>query len=103
MENTMDRKARDSEFWKRHILQSKEFGGSNLDYCRQNGLSPSSFSTQKRRLGFRSPRAPRRSAFVKLSPAPLLPHPMQGPHSQARALPDPKWLAQLVLSLTSER
>lgn len=55
--------------WIKHIKRSQEFSGSDRDYCRENGLSFSTFGTYKRKLGFVKKSKPKEKSpvFKKIS------------------------------------
>ncbi len=97
---------RGAEFWKAHVLRAQEFLGSNMEYCRVNGLTNSTFATYKKRLGFVKSAKPRRklSAFSKieeLAPLSLDLAKASLRVPQPRSLPNPKWVAELILALHS--
>lgn len=100
---------KDAEFWKGHVLKSQEFLGSDLEYCRVNGLTNSTFATYKKRLGFVKAARPRDkiSAFTKIEqpmPGPvILPDFISKSQCPQKALPSPKWLAELILALHSKQ
>lgn len=57
-------------FWKEHVKKAQVFKGSDLEYCRLNGLKPSTFGGYKRKFGYvKSPKfkASNPKPFKKLS------------------------------------
>jgi len=101
MEEQVDtqRRARQSEeYWRGHVDRSKSFAGTLEEYCLANSLSKSSLNRYRLRFGAASRK--KRSAFVKVVGAP-------GPvetkvPSRASRLPDPKWVAELLMALGGE-
>jgi hypothetical protein len=96
---------RDKQYWKSHVDKAEAFGGSNQEYCRLEGLTPSTFASYKKRFGLtkETPRH-RLSGFSEVVQVDSV----QGNHAKGTAfeskaktpsLPDPKWLAELILGL----
>lgn len=92
---------RGEDFWKAHILKSRALTISDEAYCKENGLSKSTFHNYKKRLGFAKGSKARRTAFVKV--AALGAEPVKALRMPAVGLPDPKWLAVFVRSLAAEK
>lgn len=85
------------EIWKTHVEAAKNFPGSNVEYCRRNGLNLNSFRAYKRKFGAMKPRNPR--AFVKvecLSPEPVERQPEEPLRPGESSLPDPRWMAEFI-------
>lgn len=77
------------ELWEKRITKAELFDGSNQAFCSSEGLSLATFQYWKKRLRPRQNRiAVPPSPFVKVAiervPA---------------SLPDPQWVAELILSL----
>jgi hypothetical protein len=91
----------DKQFWKEHVLRAQKFSGSDLEYCRQNNLKPTSFSGYKKRMGLSKPRRTRKSikstksGFSKIIFSEN--HvPDQSLKPLRKSLPDPKWTAEII-------
>lgn len=82
------------QFWRNHIQRQKTQGCGISSYCRWEGLSPYTFRYwQKKFEGQVQTRA--FPAFVPVEVMPEI--------AQSRQLPDPKWLAELILNLGGAR
>ncbi len=82
------------QFWKAHIAQAKYFNGSINQYCESEGIQVHSFKYWKTRLAKKSAsRLPVPSAFIPVN--------ISKPDSQStkKSLPEPKWVAELILHL----
>ena len=89
MEVPIDKKER-REFWRRHVTQSREYSGTDVQYCAEHGLKLGTFYSQKGRLRLRSPgRGEARSSFSKVSVVTEKKPP-------SVKLPDPKWVAEFL-------
>ena len=89
------------EFWRAHFLKAQEFSGTSEEYCRANGLSKSTFQVHKRRLGFTRVPKSKGAAFVRVES--VRSPPERPVKVQQSRLPDPKWLAQFIMAMVSER
>lgn len=98
---TQDSTIRDDEFWKAHILNARRFKGSNHEYCRVNDLPKGTFYSRKKRLGLTKRRRVKRRMFVKVTP--VAERPRRELPALGRQLPDPKWVAHLIVALAGEQ
>lgn len=95
-------------FWRQHVLTAQSFRGTDVEYCRRNGLSPTTFSAYKVKLGFskhKKREAP--PAFVKVEPKTAVSGSVlqsaQAAPKNSRALPDAKWTAEFVSALFGQK
>jgi hypothetical protein len=90
------------DFWRTHLLKAQEFSGSDKEYCRVHGLTKGTFYAYKKRLGFtkalRASQRRSKTAFIKIEPAPEV-HQEHVQGIELRTLPDPRWVAALVVAL----
>ena len=92
------------EVWRSHIEYAKDFLDSDGEYCRQNGLSLSTFKKYKLKYGVVKRRRRRRQqkAFFHIDPElSHRPLPVEESRSQRRNLPDVRWTAEFVTALMS--
>lgn len=92
----------DPEFWRGHILKAVEFSGTYANYCESNGLAKSTFHAHKKRLGFTRASKSKRGAFVKVNPIRDFSKELPKVRSESR-LPDPRWLAEVLMVMVGER
>ncbi len=92
---TQRKKRQDEEYWREQVERSKSFAGTVDEYCVANGVSKSTLSRYRRLFG--AVRKTSRSAFVKIAPI-IEATPVKEASSRGR-LPDPRWLAELLLGL----
>ncbi len=97
-----DNKLRDPEFWRAHILKAEESSGTYAGYCESNGLSKSTFHAHKKRLGFSRVSKSKRRAFVEVTPICELSKEPSRARSESR-LPDPRWVAEVLMAMVGER
>ncbi len=83
--------------WKEHLERIRNFGGSQAAYCRKAGISKGALRYWKRKTdkGIMPARMLPRHAFARVEV--LRPDSFGMRH---RDMPDPKWLAELILHLT---
>jgi hypothetical protein len=79
------------EVWAKRIKQAEEFSGSNRAFCVSNGLSIPTFQYWKKKLK-KGPVVVTSSPFVRVE--------IEKPTMQ---LPDPRWVAEIILHLTRGR
>ena len=111
MSDQLDSSIQGEPFWKAHILTAQNFMGTNVEYCRRNGLNTATFSAYKVKLGLsKSKKQPRPSAFVQIAPktaasnGPASPALVaKGSPLQPSTVPDAKWAAQFVAALFGQR
>ena len=98
-------------FWREHILTAQNFMGTNVEYCRGNGLNPATFSAYKVKLGLsKSKKQARSSAFVQITrevavstgPALLVAAAKASP-AQPPVIPEAKWVAEFVAALFGQK
>lgn len=78
------------KFWLDHVKAAAQFSGSDIEYCKINGLHQRTFSAKKTEYGFtKKSRKASQGSFV----------PITLKKSKVNSLPDSKWLAQLILEL----
>lgn len=80
------------EFWRQQVAAVKKYDGSVGEFCREQGLSPSTFSYWRHKFN----KASRGSALV---PSAFVPVKIERERPTMRGLPDPKWLAEFVSHL----
>lgn len=90
----------EEKLWSTHISGAIKSKSSNVEYCRQHGLSYQIFRHYKKKLGATRPYALGSKAFVKLKPSPsgIAIH-----KPKSHELPDPRWTAQLIRALMDAR
>ena len=98
---------KNESIWRGHVEEARKHPKSISAYCRDRGISRSGFNYWQKRLGAQSlqrKRTPaevavkrRPSAFIPVELLPFVPVSKSGPQ-----LPDPKWVAELILHLTSD-
>ena len=77
-------------YWKSHILKASKHEGSINSYCRIAGISSGKFHYWKKRLAIKEPKPCENiPAFAQVEVVP----------DKNSSLPDPRWLAELILSL----
>ncbi len=84
-------------YWEDQVRRSKAHRGSLASYCRQAGIPVSALSYWRKKLAREPGRIDQgKSPFiaVQLGEAAAVPV-----HTGAPRLPDPKWVAQLILQL----
>ena len=86
------------EYWRDHVERSKSFAGTVDEYCLANSISKSSLS--RYRLRFGAVRKKKRNAFVKV--APMFEPVDAKAASRGSRLPNPRWLAELLIALGGE-
>lgn len=92
--------------WREHVARLKEYRGTVSAYCRDHGISRFTLTYwRKKSKAERTPsvarlpsvRAEARSAFV---PVEVIAEPVGRPRvTSPMGLPDPRWLAELVMHL----
>lgn len=98
-----EKKELKEEHWKTHILAAKDFLGSDHEYCRRNGLHPTTFSGYKRKLGFMPSKKKMTRKFVKVLSEPAEKNQKEPLQVSYTKLPDPKWTAELLLALAKRQ
>lgn len=93
--------AEKSRYWQNQVRRCEAYPGSLASYCRQAGIPPSSLSYWRRKLGLQAPEPTQtRSPFVAVQLERSGPKPTKRPPEvKASHLPDPRWVAQLILHL----
>lgn len=92
--------------WKAHVLDAQSFEGTLAEYCERNGLKPRQLRRYKKKFGAtRTYRRKSAKAFVKIE---CKQAPQTEPESVVSErtpseLPDPRWLADLILALASRK
>lgn len=83
-------------FWQNHMMQSELFDGSMTKYCKQNGINIHLFKYWRNRLSKKagSSRLPVPVPFAEVRVAGN----DESPGTKI-GLPDPKWLADLIMEL----
>lgn len=82
------------EKWKSHISAQKDSGQSMVAYCKANGLSPHTFGYWAQKIKLESE--------AQATPPPFLPVQVvakQSAPGEEKQLPDPKWVAEVLLHL----
>ena len=97
---TQEINSQGDDFWREHIEKAGAFSGSSQEYCRINGLSKSRFYTYKQRLGLTRKHKSKRSQFVAVTAVGPVPKTIR--EAKCHHLPDPKWVAQVVLAIAGE-
>ncbi len=92
---TQRRTRQSDEYWRDHVERSKTFAGTLKEYCQANNLSKSNLNRYRRRFGAVNRR--KRSAFAKVN-LPLTSTETVAT-SLAGRLPDPRWVAELLMAL----
>lgn len=86
------------KFWQEHVQRSRVHPGSVASYCREAGILAGSLRYWRKKLAVNTrARGDRKSAFVAVE---VSPSPPAAPRSVSRPLPDPKWVAQVILHLS---
>ncbi len=92
--------------WKAHVLDVQRFEGTHAEYCELHGLKLGQLQRYKRKFGVsRKYRKDKPKAFAKvecLEAAEIEPA-IPARECQPAALPDPRWMAELIMALTSCR
>lgn len=86
--------------WEEHVRNAAEHRGSLASYCRVNGVNDGALRYWRKKLESKS------LAIGKVQkPTPFIPvHVLQAePVSGMVGLPDPKWVAELILHLSSAK
>lgn len=86
--------------WKAHIRASQKFRGSDAEYCRQQGVNPSTFHTYKRKLGLTKGTPKSRASqhsFVRIEPK--AERGSEQDQGQTTEWPDPQWVAKFLKEL----
>lgn len=80
-------------YWESHAAAAEKFGGSHEAYCRAEGISAPAlrYWRKKARRNLRLVRSYPTSAFIPVE--------VTYENPSRPSLPDPRWLAQLILSL----
>lgn len=84
------------QIWKTHVSQAKQYDGGFAAYCRSQNISVHTLSYWRRRFG----RGSTQKTFR--APSPFIPVKVEAAvfsKSTFRFLPDPKWLAEVILEL----
>lgn len=84
-------------FWRLQMELAKKYEGSIGEFCREQGLSPHTFSYWRHKFNKR-----RGSAGALVSTA-FVPVEMGRLRSCIGGFPDPKWLAEFISHLSGER
>jgi hypothetical protein len=93
--------AQGEKFWKDHIAAAQQFKGTAREYCKLNGINQHEFRAYRRLFGFTKIRGPRQKAFIKIEAAPSTGQSVTKViHKKENKLPDPKWVAELIVALT---
>ena len=89
------RNIKSEEYWRAHVERLKSSTGTVDDYCQENGLSKATFNRYRRQFGAVK-RRKQRGAFVKVTPL----FPVETTVKSKRSpLPDPRWVAELLIAL----
>lgn len=108
MEEVIDQSLSNDEIWKNHVINAQTSKLSDVNYCKQHGLSVWLFTKYKKKLGFTQPRgqksSPKPPAFVRAQAetARIEPPISRLSSAPAKASPvaiDPVWLASFVTAL----
>lgn len=102
MEDQAKDETADNELiWKAHVLDAQKFEGTHAEYCELHGLKLRQFRRYKQKFGSTRTYRPRKArAFFKVESEAM---PQAEPMKRSRALPDPRWVAELILALVGER
>tara|TARA_R110001592_G_C13141906_1_gene747390 strand:- start:2010 stop:2336 length:327 start_codon:yes stop_codon:yes gene_type:complete len=67
MTSFIKNEAGDQNFWEKHLIQWRETGSSQAEYCRKNNLKEHTFSYQKcKRINKIEPKANASTGFIQL-------------------------------------
>jgi hypothetical protein len=85
-----------AKVWTARIEQAEQFRGSTVEFCQKEGLSIHTFRHWKRKLQDLEHKAKpiESNPFARVSVLTQL-----QPREERRALPDPKWVAEVLLQL----
>ena len=85
-----------AKVWTARIEQAAQFPGSVVDFCQQEGLSIHTFRYWQRKLKDRE----RKTKPIESNPFARVSILGQSqPREERRALPDPRWVAEVLLQL----
>jgi hypothetical protein len=99
----METKIEKEQFWRGHLAKATEFPGSIEKYCASVGVSSHTFGYWRRKFSIEQQgKAPRvQVSGSKSMPARFIPvEVVKKEETSGSALPDPKWLAEFILSLS---
>jgi hypothetical protein len=78
------------KFWREQVTLAERREGSLESFCRERGLSPNTLGYWRRKLGTGEMKQVALPPFI----------PVTVDVAASRALPDPKWLAELIVHLS---
>ena len=85
----------DKDFWRSHVEAAANFPGSLAAYCRQNNLDSNRFNYHRNKIL-------KKNKFVEVRPVENIVSEAMPKEtaSYPQRMPDPKWLAALILELS---
>lgn len=87
------------QIWRAHMTKAAAFDGSNRSYCKSAGISLNTFQYWRSKFAFSKDaslvKPAARPAFAKVEIVSAAPKPVR-----SSGLPDPKWMAELILHLS---
>ena len=96
--DTQIKNTRDKDFWRRHVEQSSLFSGTVAQYCLENGLTKSVLYSYRQKYGVVGQKK-KRCSFAKVTPKISLIEAAPVERKRELRLPDPKWVAALLMAL----
>jgi len=97
--------ANDELIWKAHVLDVQRFEGTVAEYCERHGLKLRQLQQYKKKFGVTRTYRPRKSkAFVQVECTKASPVEQESStRDRAPGLPDPQWVAEVILAIVSRR
>ena len=87
------------KIWRAHMAKAAAFDGSNRSYCKSASISLNTFQYWRSKFAFSKEvgqaKSAARSAFARAEIVNAMPEPFR-----LSRLPDPKWMAELILHLS---